>query len=350
MHTCKVTIGSLLGLSLLILTSSCGGGGGMANGGGGGTGPASSSVYVTSVLFGTVPSSVLEFPTTASGDISPTLTIKGESNSFFNGLAVDAAGNVYVGTAPDNSGNGGIEILVYAPGASGTATPIRTISGAATGLEVLGQNSLNALAVDSAGNIYVSAQSTLAQSDLGISVFSATANGNVAPTRVIAGIATNIQFPNQIAVDSAGNIYVANSPFPGNGSILIFNSGANGNVPPTSTLEGSETTMNSIQGLAVDNAGNIYVAANGTNLGGGTPGILEFSAGSTGNVAPVRSISGPATTIIGLGNIAVDSAGSVYLLSAPGILKFASNVMGNATPTAAIASTSLAGDACIAVQ
>lgn len=349
MHTCKVAIGSVFCCTLLMVTSCCGGGGGMANGGGG-TGPASSSVYVTSVLFGTLPSSVLEFPTTASGDISPTSTIKGSSNSFFNGLAVDAAGNVYVGTAPDNSGNGGIEILVYAPGASGTAAPIRTISGAATGLEVLGQNSLNALAVDSAGNIYVSAQSTLGQSDLGISVFSATANGNVAPTRVIAGIATNIQFPNQIAVDSAGNIYVANSPFPGTASILIFNSGANGNVPPTSTLEGSETTMNSIQGLAVDNAGNIYVAANGTNLGGGTRGILEFSAGSTGNVAPVRSISGPATTITGLGNIAVDSAGSVYLLSAPGILKFASNVMGNAAPTATIASTSLAGDDCIAVQ
>jgi sugar lactone lactonase YvrE len=333
-----------LTVSLAILCSSCGGG--MANGGG--TPPASSSIYVTSVLLGGLPSSVLEFPTTASGDISPTSTIKGSSNSFFNGLAVDATGNVYVGTALNASGNGGIEILVYAPGATGTATPIRTISGAATGLDVLGQNSSISLAVDSAGNIYVAAPTTLSQNDLGVSIFSATANGDVAPTRVIAGIATDIQFPNQIAVDSAGNVYVANSPFSGTASIFIFNSSANGNVPPTSVLGGSATTMNSIQGLAVDNAGNIYVAANA--LDGGTPGILEFSAGSTGNVAPVRTISGPATTIIGLGNIAVDGAGSVYVLSPPGILKFASSVMGDAAPTATITSISLTGDDSIAVQ
>jgi len=350
MHTCKVTIGSVFALALLVLNSSCGGGGGMANGGGG-AGPAAPSVYVSGVSLAGLASSIAEFPTTANGAVSPTSTIKAPADFFFSGLAVDGAGNVYVGYAPDNSGNGGIEVLVYAPGANGTATPTRTISGAATGLEVLGSNSINAIAVDGVGNIYVSAQTTLSQADLGISIFSSTANGNVAPTRVIAGSATNIQFPGQIAVDSAGNVYVANSPLVGtDASILIFNSSANGNVSPTSVLEGSETTMNSIQGLAVDDAGDIYVAANGTNLGGGTPSILEFSAGSTGNVAPVRTISGPATTIIGLGNVAVDGAGSVYLLSGPGILKFASNVMGDAAPTATITSTSLAGDDCIAVQ
>jgi hypothetical protein len=348
MHTCKVTIGSVFALALLVLTSSCGGSGNMGGGTGGGGSPVAPSVYVSGVSLAGLASSIAEFPTIANGAVSPTSTIKAPSDFFFNGLAVDGAGNVYVGSAPDNSGNGGIEILVYAPGANGTATPTRTISGAATGLEVLGSNSINAIAVDGAGNIYVSAQTTLGQADLGISIFSSTANGNVAPTRVIAGSATNIQIPGQIAVDSAGNVYVANSPLVGtDASIVIFNSSANGNVPPTSVLEGSETTMNSIQGLAVDDAGNIYVAANGTNIGGGTPSILEFSAGSTGNVAPIRTISGPATTIVGLGNIAVDGAGSLYLLSSPGVLKFALNVMGNAAPTATISS---AGGNCIAVQ
>ena len=348
MHACKVTIGSVFALALLMLTSSCGGSGNMGGGTGGGGGPVGPSLYVSGVALLSLSSSIAEFPTTANGEVSPTSTIKAPSDFFFNGLAVDGAGNVYVGTAPDNSGNGGIEILVYAPGANGTATPTRTISGAATGLEVLSSNSINAIAVDGAGNIYVSAETTLSQADLGISIFSSSANGNVAPTRVIAGSATNIQIPGQIAVDSAGNIYVANSPLAGTApSILIFNSSANGNVPPTSVLGGSETTMNSIQGLAVDDAGNIYVAANGTNIGGGTPSILEFSAASTGNVAPIRTISGPATSITGLGNIAVDGAGSVYLLSSPGVLKFALNVMGNAAPTATISS---AGGNCIAVQ
>lgn len=39
MHACKVTIGSVLGLTLLVLMSSCGGSGNMGGSTGGGGGP-----------------------------------------------------------------------------------------------------------------------------------------------------------------------------------------------------------------------------------------------------------------------------------------------------------------------
>ena len=107
MQACKVTIGSVFALALLMLTSSCGGSGNMGGGTGGGGGPVGPSLYVSGVALLSLSSSIAEFPTTANGEVSPTSTIKAPSDFFFNGLAVDGAGNVYVGTAPDNSGNWG---------------------------------------------------------------------------------------------------------------------------------------------------------------------------------------------------------------------------------------------------
>jgi hypothetical protein len=66
------------------------------------------------------------------------------------------------------------------------------------------------------------------------------------------------------------------------------------------------------------------------------PDILEFSAGSTGNVAPTRIISGSATTIKVGGSLALDSAGNIYVLDVPNLLKFAPNATGNVAPIAMI--------------
>src|SRR6185437_14307552 len=112
-------------------------------------------------------------------------------------------------------------------------------------------------------------------------------NGNVAPSKSIAGPSTSIIQLGQIAVDSAGTVYAANTPVTGAGGVLIFGSGATGDAAPTATLAGSNTTIYNIRGVAVDGSGNIYVASlaqaspENTDLSG-TPSILEFSAGSTG--------------------------------------------------------------------
>jgi hypothetical protein len=76
-----------------MLTSSCGGGAAS----GGGTRPAAPSIYVTGVLLAPLPSSILEFPATANGEVSPTSNAKGPSDFFFDGLAVDAVGNAVIG-------------------------------------------------------------------------------------------------------------------------------------------------------------------------------------------------------------------------------------------------------------
>src|SRR5271169_1969766 len=112
-------------------------------GGGGGTltGPAAGpSIYLTQdnlVLFGPpLPSNILQFSTTANGTVSPTSTLTGPASVVFSGLAVDGTGNAYVGGEIFGTGGGSggpplvsVEILAYAPGASGS-NPTRTITSA----------------------------------------------------------------------------------------------------------------------------------------------------------------------------------------------------------------------------
>ncbi len=343
----------------LVILTGCGGGsshgGGSNNGGGSNPGVPSvaTSFYVfqnNDAFFPPSPSSVLQFLRSANGMVAPSSTITGPTNVVFSALTVDAAGNLYVaGQTIGTTAATGSEILVYAPGATAKAPPSRIIAGAATGMQSLPSTSVSSMALDTASNLYVATDVEVGSGPSnrvyqGIAVFPPTASGNIAPTKSIAGDATGIFSPAQIALDSAANIYVANSAVQGPASILVFNSGATANASPVSTLGGDKTNIYFPRGVALDTAGNIYVASLALNPPpgsalGGTPSILEFAVGATGNVAPIRTITGPATTMVEIGNLRVDSAGNIYVLNGTAILKFAADATGNAAPAATITSS-----------
>jgi hypothetical protein len=351
MWSFKLTNSFLFGLSLLLATAGCGGGGG-------GTLPppgAEPSIYLTHAIPLTSTSNILLFSTAANGTVSPTSNLTGPANVVFSGLAVDGTGNAYVGGEIFGSGGGSggppldsVEVLVYAPGASGTQ-PTRTITSSSFQVN---QGGIDGLAVDGSGNLYVSAVLAAPNLGSGVAIFSPAANGDAVPIRVIGGVDTGIIGigPIPIAVDSAGNVYVSTGFDQEPESILTFNSSASGNMPPTSTIGGPATTINSIRGLALDSAGNIYVS-NLPSDPNALQDILEFSAGSTGNVAPIRTISGSASTISAAGNLALDSAGNIYLLNGLNLLKFAPGATGNVAPIATITTAaSLVFDTDIAIH
>src|SRR5438552_2375633 len=123
----------------------------------------------------------------------------------------------------------GSSITVYAPGASGNATPTASIAGGNTGLSFpVG------IALDGAGNIYVTDVSGNS-----VTVYAPGASGNTTPTATIAGGNTGLGRPAGIALDGAGNIYVANS----GGSITVYAAGASGNATPMVTIAGSNTGL-----------------------------------------------------------------------------------------------------------
>jgi hypothetical protein len=166
----------------------------------------------------------------------------------------------------------------------------------------------------------------------GITVYPIGTTGNVKPYRRLHGDNSGLYHPFDVAVDASGNIYVANW---GANSINIFAPNAKGNVAPTAVISGSYTGLNSPAGVAVDPInGNLYVA-NRTNGTRTNSSITIYAPGSTGNVAPIGTISGPST---GLGvpeELVTDASGNIYVPNPypPSIYVFAAGSVGDVAPT-----------------
>jgi hypothetical protein len=203
-------------------------------------------------------------------------------------------------------------VTIYPVAATGAATPLATISGANTQLI---QPFFDA--VDSSGTLYVSNQGNPGTQTAGyVTEYAATdLSGNVAPTRTITGLHN----PEGLAIDSAGNLYVAVVD-----AIDVFAPGASGPATPIRVIGGSTTTLQNLflggqpAGVALDSAGDEYVAMG--------PVVLEFGPAATGNVAPTNIFGGltpgsnPATTGPPYGSatlasclgVAVDASNDLY--------------------------------------
>jgi hypothetical protein len=161
-----------------------------------------------------------------------------------------------------------------------------------------------------AGNLYVTNQGPDT-----ITVYPANGDGRPNPIFTIGGENTQLINPTAIALDSTGDIYVANEGTPDDpGSITIYRSGSNGDVAPIARIAGTKTGLISPDGVAVDSDGYIYVS-NDSNEAKVPDSITVYSSGSTGNSIPVRVISGPATKLASPGGIAVDSSGNIFVTS-----------------------------------
>ena len=123
-----------------------------------------------------------------------------------------------------------------------------------------------------------------------ITVYAAGARCNATPTATIAGSNTGLSGPFGIALDAAGRLYVANNGVAGGpGSITVYAAGATGNATPTATIPGSNAGLTDPEAIALDAAGQLYVA----NYASST--ITVYAAGATGNATPTATIAGSNT-------------------------------------------------------
>ena len=251
-----------------------------------------------------------------SGDGGPAAaaSLRGPS-----GVAVDAAGNVYIA----DTGNYRVRKIT-----SGTIT---TIAGNGSfrygGDGGPGTSAFlyqpNGLAMDSSGSIYIADTSNNRVRKLAATGVITTIAGNgMASFGGDGGPATNaaLNSPYGVAVDAAGNVYIADvlnyrirrvtpggliSTIAGNGSL-----GFSGDSGPA-----TNASLASAMGVGADAAGNVYIADTGNyRVRKVTPaGIISTVAGN--GLAGYSGDGGPAlsASLNGPWGVNVDAAGNIYI-------------------------------------
>lgn len=186
-----------------------------------------------------------------------------------------------------------------------------------------------------------------------VAVFRNTANGNVAPLRVLVGPDTGLFHPSSVATDDFGNMWVANgTSSDATASLTVYSSGASGDTPPTSTVKGDRTQLFAPTGIATRGT-TIYVASTGNRANGGSACecILEFNRFQKGNAVPIAVIGGPDTRITQPRGIFVDPGGSIWVADSDNeILAFSYGSNGDVAPFIDITgpNTLLNGDEALA--
>jgi hypothetical protein len=183
-----------------------------------------------------------------------------------------ANSNAPPGMTPTGGGN----VVVYTYGASGSPTPVRTISGANTTLT----NPVD-VKLDASGNLYVLDNGPYTtHSNPFVAVFAPGVTGNVAPIRTISGIATvSFNFACEMMQFDPSGVYLDIMCDDSSGTIHVFNASANGTAAAAHTIDLNNDGAFHVLGFAFDTAGDLYT----TDVGAGSPG----QAAIVETVAPI---------------------------------------------------------------
>jgi len=291
-------------------------------------------------------------------------------------IGADAAGNLYVVDGGDSANSvrkiapdGTVTTLAGTPGLSGY------LDGPAASALF---GSIGGIAVDPAGDVYVSDNGSMTIRKISALGTVTTIAGTPFLAGYQDGIGKTAEFssPKGLALDSSGNLFVADSlnyvvrkVTPG-GAVTTF--AGNGSAGSSDGIPGQFSV---IYGLAIDQAGNVYVADYGNaTIRKITPGgNVVTLAGTTGVLGHVDG-AGAAAEFGFLSQLASDGAGNLYatdsyagqntgfnyasvrMITAAGVVTTLTGLVGNTVHSSSsygngIASTALfAGPAGVAVD
>jgi trimeric autotransporter adhesin len=272
-------------------------------------------------------------PTAACGDGGPATS--GNLNNPV-GIAVDGAGNVYIADGADNrvrKVTGGTITTIAGTGTACSApNAVCGDGGPATGADLtLPQD----VAVDGAGNLYIAdvADHRIRKVSGGVITTIAGTGTSCSPTTDPCGdggaaTSAKLNIPRNVAVDGAGNVYIGDT---GDHRVRKVTAGTITTIAGTGTAcspttdpcgDGGAATsanLNTPRGVAVDGAGNVYIAD------GADRRIRKITGSTITTIAGTGTVCSPTTAACGDGGaatnanlaaaigVALDGAGNVYI-------------------------------------
>jgi len=233
-----------------------------------------------------------------------------------HGVAVDTAGNVFVAdtfnhTIRKITSAGVVTTLAGTAGSSGSTDG----TGSAARFDFPAS-----VSVDSAGNVYVADtfNHTIRKVTSGGVVTTLAGTAGSSGSTDGTGSAARFDFPTSVSVDTAGNVFVADS---GNNTIRkVTNAGVVTTLaglagfPGSTDATGSAARFSSPHGVAVDTAGNVFVADrnNHTIRKVTSAGVVTTLAGTAGSSGSTDATGSAARFDNPIG-VTVDTAGNVFV-------------------------------------
>jgi hypothetical protein len=223
-------------------------------------------------------------------------------------IAVDDSGYVYVTGSIYNSGSGSdIGTIKYDP--QGDTVWVRSYNGSGNDYDYTGD-----LVLDRWGNIYVTGQSTGSGSGKDYITIKYRPNGDTAWLRIYDGPLHGDDIATAIAVDDSDNVYVTGrSDSTGTAQDYVtikYNS--LGDIDWIRRYNGPGNGDEYPSDMAVDSAGNVYIT--GYSAGSGTASdYATIKYLPNGDTAWVRRYNGPGNVNDRAWDIEIDGSGNIYV-------------------------------------
>ena len=232
----------------------------------------------------------------------------GNSTDAALALAVDNAGNVYVtGESRVNETSTDYATIKYAP--NGDTLWVRRYNGPGNNIDAA-----LALAVDGSGNVYVTGQSDGSGTSRDYATIKYTPNGDTLWVRRYNGFGNFDDVATALTLDASGNVYVTGYSW-GSGTSTDYATikyAPNGDTLWVRRYNGSGNNQDFANALAVDGSENVYVT--GFSEESGTfRDYATIKYAPNGDTLWVRHYNGPGNSQDAANALAVDGSGNVYV-------------------------------------
>jgi Fibronectin type III domain len=260
------------------------------------------------------------------GQSTPTTTAQQATNvqlGYIEGIAVDAAGNVYLADATlmdveEVTPSGALSVIA-GTGISGPPSPGQPATSSSLSIP-------DGLALDAAGNLYVADENNgLVEKIDTTGVVSIFAGGGANPPSTTAQPATSVvlRSPVGIAVDASGNVFLSDAgqseivEISASGELSVI-AGGGSTIPGANPMPATEAAMNFPRGVALDAAGNLYVADTYYELVEkvSPTGTLSIFAGTGGAGLPTPNRPATSSMLRFPMSVASDAVGNVFIADA----------------------------------